>query len=183
MAISLRSLWLLTLATGASLPYFALSETAMREAAARAPINVLSARLGAEAESELRAGDPLAATQLFESALVADPANAAAYAGLGEAALALHLPGQALAHFDRALAFDRQDRRALAGEAIAFADRGVPAMARQSLAALLRVCGGGPCDEAQRVRMRLNRRERRAAIDPADLTPRPVVEPAPASEN
>ena len=117
------------------------------------------------------------AIDAFESALVADPRNAAAHVGLARAAMARSLPGKALTHTRRAREIAADDRAALAVEAEAYVARGAFGRARANLARLLTLCDGDACPEALIVQAAIHRAGERTVMRREEVLPQPVVEP------
>ena len=94
-----------------------------------------------EGRALLAAGDSQGAVDLFEAALVIDPAFSAVYIDLGHAARADGLQGKAIHYYREALERDPDDIGALAGEGEALAEKGSLENARQNLARLEELCG------------------------------------------
>ena len=117
------------------------------------PTNPVSARLTADGfallagKADIRQIDR--ATDLFETALAADPMNRRAYVGLAEAARAAGLPGKAARYYREALALEPNDLDALAGHASALAARGATARAGVDLARIRTLCGKATCPQAK----------------------------------
>jgi Flp pilus assembly protein TadD len=142
-----------------------------------------SAVLQAEGERLVAAGELENAVGFFETALVADPRNASAYVGLGRVAVAQSLPGKAIGYFREALALQPSSRSALAGQGAAYVGRGAVDRARANLVRIQTLCGGDPCPEASELAAVINAAGARTVLRPSEVTPRPVVEAAPPSNN
>ena len=124
---------------------FALTASAVSVAndarAQQAPIDPVSAALVADGRGALEAGDLVAADNAFETALVADPRNVAAYVAMAEVAIAQNLYGQAIRQTRKGLNIDPTDRAALAVQGEAFAALGAEERARDNAQKLVRICG------------------------------------------
>lgn len=100
-----------------------------------------AAALVTEGRALLAAGDSQGAIDLFEAALVIDPAFSAVYVDLGDAARVDGLQGKAIHYYREALERDPDDLAALAGEGAALAEKGSLDNARENLARLEELCG------------------------------------------
>jgi Flp pilus assembly protein TadD len=160
-----------------------LSAAAPWTSVAAQAVNPVSTALQNEADRAVAAGNADQARGLYETALVADPRNAAAYVGLGRIALTQQLPGQAIAHFRSALMISPNSRAALAGQGVALVARGAVDRARSNLVRLQTLCGGDACPEARELAAAINGAGSQTVLRPADVMPAPVVEPAPTQRN
>ena len=97
--------------------------------------------LATEGRAALEAGDTQGAIDLFEAALVVDPAYSAVYVDLGNAARAEGLQGKAIHYYREALEHDPENLAAISGEGEALAEKGSLENARQNLAQLQTLCG------------------------------------------
>lgn len=95
----------------------------------------------AEGRAQLAAGDPQAAIDAFEAALVIDPGYGEVYINLADASRAVGLPGKAIMYYRRALTRDPDNLAALAGEGEALAEKGALENARENLVRLETLCG------------------------------------------
>ncbi len=89
----------------------------------------------------LAAGDSQGAIDLFEAALVVDPAFTAVYVDLGNAARVDGLQGKAIHYYREALERDPENLAAISGEGEALAEKGSLDSARENLARLEELCG------------------------------------------
>ena len=94
-----------------------------------------------EGRALLAAGDSQGAVDLFEAALVIDPAFSAVYVDLGNAARVDGLQGKAIHYYREALERDPDNIAAIAGEGEALAEKGSLDNARENLARLEELCG------------------------------------------
>ncbi len=106
-----------------------------------------AAALAAEGRQALLVGDTQGAIDLFEAALVVDPAFSAVYVDLGNAARADGLQGKAIHYYREALEREPENLAAISGEGEALAEKGSLDNARQNLAQLQTLCGAD-CMEA-----------------------------------
>jgi tetratricopeptide (TPR) repeat protein len=159
--------------TGAALETPALAQQESAESAA----------LLAEGERLASRGEFAEAIGYFEAALVADPRNAAAYAGLGRIAVDQSLPGTAIGYFREALTLSPDSRAALEGQGRAYLARGAVNRARANLARIQSLCGADDCPEARDLAARINESGARTALRASEVAPNPVVEVAPPSSN
>lgn len=102
-----------------------------------------SVSLQKQGEAALAAGNPTAANDALEAAIVADPRNRAAFVALGRAAQAQQLPGKAIRYYKDALQLDPADPNAVGGEGEALVQRGAVDRAKANLAKLQTLCKGG----------------------------------------
>jgi tetratricopeptide (TPR) repeat protein len=129
----------------------------------------------ARADAALAAGKASDALDLFESAVVADPRNGAAYVGMGKAFEQLGLPGRALRYYRQALDINPRDLDALEARAKALAARGMASKADDAAAQLAKACPKS-CPQLSRVNQAISK-ARLAAVEPAKTEP---AKPAPA---
>lgn len=167
----------------AALAAISLSSASLSSPASAQAVDPASAALQAEGDRLIAAGDLAAAAGYFETALVADPRNAGAYVGLGRVAVAQQLPGKAIGYFREALALEPESRAALAGQGTAFVGRGAVDRARTNLARLQALCGSDACPEAMQLTAAINADGAATAVRLSEVTPSPVVEPAPPVRN
>jgi Tfp pilus assembly protein PilF len=99
-----------------------------------------SVALQKQGEAALAAGDPVAAEDALEAAVVADPRNRAAFVALGHVAQAQQLPGKAIRYYKDALLLDPNDVVALGGEGSALVQRGAVDRAKANLARIQTLC-------------------------------------------
>ena len=107
-----------------------------------------SARLVAEGQVALAAGDEQAAINLFEAALVRDPGYVGAFVALGDAARSEGLEGKAIHYYRLALERDPRNYAAMAGEGAALVQKGATEKAKLTLGKLESLCGTN-CAEAR----------------------------------
>lgn len=81
-----------------------------------------------------------AAIDAFETALVLDARNRAAFIGLADTARAQGLPGKAIHYYEEALILDPRDTSALQGEGLAMVEKGALESARENLAKIKAAC-------------------------------------------
>jgi Tfp pilus assembly protein PilF len=105
-----------------------------------APRSVLLQKQG---EAALAAGNPGAAEDALEAAVVADPRNRAAFVSLGKVAQAQQLPGKAIRYYKDALLLGPNDIAALGGEGSALVQRGAVDRAKVNLARIQTLCKTG----------------------------------------
>ncbi|WP_265563098.1 hypothetical protein [Sphingomicrobium arenosum] len=103
-------------------------------------IDARSVALVAQGSEALAAGDLVAADNAFETALVLDPRNRAAYVAMAKVAIEQQLYGQAIRLTRKALTIEPTDRAALAVQGEAYAALGANAKAEANLARLERIC-------------------------------------------
>jgi tetratricopeptide (TPR) repeat protein len=170
-------------AVATALIFATLSSTSMSAPARPAPISELSRQMEAEGRRLQTAGELEGAIGYFETALVADPRNAAAYIGLGEIARVQDMPGKAIGYFREALALAPEDRTALVGQGEAMVQRGALDKARQNLTRLQTLCGQVACAEATRLTAAITAAGARTALRTEEVMPQPVIEAAPQASN
>lgn len=111
----------------------------------------ISAHLAGEGFAALEQGKVDAAITAFEQAMVANPANVEVYIGLGEAYYRAGSFGFSARYYDNALQLDPINRRALAGQGLAWLAMDSPERARANLEKLRTICGDAGCAEAARL--------------------------------
>jgi len=147
----------------------------------RAPARTkISQALAKDASAKLAASDAMAALTLYESALVADPRNTAAYVGLGRTYEALKRPKDSMRYYELALAIDPNDVAALEAQSMAFLAAGDIAQAEQNLNRLRRICVSG-CAALERVDAAIARALDERVAAPAEEA-KGGVPPAPAQK-
>jgi cytochrome c-type biogenesis protein CcmH/NrfG len=80
------------------------------------------------------------AIDAYETALVLDPRNRNAFAGLGQVAQAQKLPGKAIRYYDEALSLDPKDVTVLREQGLAMLEKGAVESARGNLARIKDSC-------------------------------------------
>ncbi len=160
-----------------------VSSTSLSAPGRPAPIADASRAMEGEARRLQAAGDLEGAIGFYETALAADPRNAAAYVGLGDIARAQDLPGKAIGYFREALALSPDNRVAIAGQGEAMVQRGALDKARQNLARLSALCGEQDCPEVGRLTAAINAAGARTALRAEEVLPQPVVDTAPEASN
>ena len=110
-------------------------------------INPHSVALVQEGQALTASAQYDAAIDIFESALVVDPRNRAAFIGLARVAQAQKLPGKAIRFYAEALKLEPNDVTALAGQGEALVQRGAVERAKQNLAKVQTACKGA-CPQA-----------------------------------
>ena len=113
----------------------------MGQAQVAQPADPRADELLTKGRAALDHGDLDAATDAFESALVADPGYAGTLVALGDAARKQGMPGKAIHYYRVALERDASNLSALSGEGSAMAEKGALAKAKYDLAKLEGVCG------------------------------------------
>lgn len=141
-----------------------------------APISPMSLAMLAEAERLAAAGEADAATGYFETALAADPRNAAAFVGLARIARTQSLTGKAITYFREALALDPDNRVALSGEGEALVARGAIGEARSVAARLRTLCGTENCPEIATLDRAFATAGERTVLSVDEVRPVPRVE-------
>lgn len=111
-------------------------------------IDARSVSLQRQGEALNTSGQFDAAIDAFETSLVVDPRNRAAYIGLARVAQNQKLPGKAVGLYDEALNLEPNDVSALAGQGEALVQRGAVERARQNLAKVEELCKAA-CPQAQ----------------------------------
>jgi Tfp pilus assembly protein PilF len=110
-------------------------------------INPRSAALVQQGQALVAAGQFQQATDMFESALVVDPRNRAAYIGLARASQGQKLPGKAVKFYAEALKLEPNDVNALSGQGEALVQRGAVERAKVNLEKVKKLCAAG-CAQA-----------------------------------
>ncbi|MBW0144978.1 hypothetical protein [Sphingomicrobium clamense] len=106
-------------------------------------IDPASIALVEQGKAALEAGNLDAADDAFEAALVADPANRAAFVAMGRVAIEQELYGQAVAMTRKALKLEPTDRDALAVQTEALVAMGAIERAKANRAKLAKLCPTG----------------------------------------
>lgn len=119
---------------------FAMTSSVGLSKSTEQPISAESASWYAKGVELQKSGRVNDAVGAFETAVVADPHNRAAYLALASIARARGLPGQAIALYDRILAFNENDLDALQGQGAAMVDKGAMEMARAVLVRIKAQC-------------------------------------------
>lgn len=101
----------------------------------------VSEALVVEAKSKLSSSDATEAQELYERALVANPANIQAMIGLGKTHEAQGRVGRGLTYYRKALMIDPNALRALEAQAVAFLKRDMPGRAEDNRDRLAQLCG------------------------------------------
>lgn len=95
----------------------------------------------AQGQAALTAGDPQAAIDAFEAALVVDPAYTPIFIELAEAARQQGLQGKAIRYYRETLERDPGNLAAISGEGSALVEKGALDRAKRNLAQLQSLCG------------------------------------------
>ncbi len=142
-------------------------------------IDARSAKFTVDAVTAAGAGRHNEATDLYETALVLDPRNRAAYLGLARLAQAQRLPGKAIRLYQDALTIEPNDLNALAGQGEAYVQRGAVDRAKRNLTRVQELCGR-PCPQATQLAAVI---QRGPPVATAEGTQPPAPQPAPARPN
>lgn len=132
-----------------------------------ASANKVSQALTRDAAAKLADQDAMGALSLYESAVVADPRNTAAYVGLGRAYDALQRPVDSMRYYGLALTLDPNDLNALEAQSMAFIAAGDIAQAQDNLNRLRRICVSG-CAALNRVDAAIGRALNESGSAPAE---------------
>lgn len=154
-ATTFLALLLVGVALPAAAPATGGRPAAMKRGTADTALAPLSVALVEKGRTLLASKQYDAATDRFETALAVDPRNIDAYLGLAEAAAAQGLPGKSVRFYREALGIDPNNREALAGQGVAFLQRGARPRAEANLDRLKTLCGA-PCPEATRLQTALS---------------------------
>ena len=100
-----------------------------------------AAALIAQGQAALTAGEPQAATDAFEAALVVDPGYTPIFINLADAARQQGLQGKAIRYYREALERDPGNFAAISGEGAALVEKGALEKAKRNLAKLQSLCG------------------------------------------
>ena len=121
------------------------------------------------AQAQLDQGKAQNAIDQFEAALALDPANVAAYVGLGRAHVKAGLTGKAVRYYREALSIDPNDLTALEEQGEVFATRGATQRAQINLARIRTICKSG-CLHATRLASAIDKaiNEQKASVAAAD---------------
>lgn len=114
------------------------------------PVDPASRALVERAQTQLEAGDLVAADDTLEAALVLDPRNKDAFTAMARVAIKQQLYGQAIKYGRKALAIDPADRAALAVQGEAMVQLGATARAQKNLDKLAKLCPDN-CIERQQL--------------------------------
>ena len=128
----------------------------------------VAARLIAQGEAALAAGETQAAIDAFEAALTIDPGYTPIFVHLGKAARQDGLQGKAIRYYREALARDPDNFAAISGEGAALVEKGAVEKAQRNLARLESLCGA-TCPETVALQETITRGpQRRLAADTSD---------------
>ena len=136
----------LPIALAASLALVSIS-TSLQGQRPAAAIDPRSLQLLAEGKAARAAGNVEGAIDAWETAVVVDPRNRAAFVALAQAAEARGLPGKAIRLYREALLLEPNDVAALRGQGEALVAKGAVTRARDNLAKIRTLCKGG-CNDA-----------------------------------
>ena len=125
-----------------------------------------SVALFKQGEAQLAAGKLIEADDSFETALVVDPKNRAAFTAMARVAIKQQLYGQAIRLTNKALALEPSDRTAIAVQGEAMVELGALPRARENLVKLQKLCTKG-CPEVATLSNAIARGPALAAVKPA----------------
>ncbi len=111
----------------------------------------LSTDLVAQGQAALAASKPAEALDLFETASLADPKNAAAFAGMARSYDALGLGGKALRYYREALELTPNDVSLLESQALGMISKGNVAKAQAAYDRIKKICAKVACPAQSRV--------------------------------
>jgi hypothetical protein len=137
-------------------------------------INPIAQDMIADAQKLAKAGDRNKAADLLETALAVDPRASAAYTGLAELAKADGMPGKAISYYGEAIALNPDDRRAIAGQGVIFAERGAKEKAALNLKELRRLCRWG-CAEMKVLKQAISKGMIAETQSVEAITPQPII--------
>ena len=100
-----------------------------------------------QGETLLSQGKLVEADDAFESALVVDPKNRAAFTAMARVSIKQKLYGQAIRLTNKALSLEPTDRDALAVQGEAMVELGALPRAKENLAKLQKLCGSAGCPQ------------------------------------
>ena len=100
-----------------------------------------------QGETLLTQGKLLEADDAFESALIVDPKNRAAFTAMARVSIKQKLYGQAIKLTNKALALEPTDRDAIAVQGEAMVELGALPRAKENLAKLQKLCGNSGCPQ------------------------------------
>lgn len=106
-----------------------------------------SVALVKQGETLLSQGKLNDADDAFETALVIDPKNRAAFTAMARVAIKQQLYGQAIRLTNKALALEPTDRDAIAVQGEAMVELGAVPRAKENLAKLQKLCGTAGCPQ------------------------------------
>ena len=115
-----------------------------------------SFELQRQGEGLLSAGKYIEAGDALETALAVDPRNRSAFVDLARVAVKQQLYGKAIRLANKALSLDPTDRDALAVQGQAMVELGAVPRAKDNLAKLQKLCGGG-CPQLAALSSAINR--------------------------
>jgi Flp pilus assembly protein TadD len=92
-------------------------------------------------------GKLIEADDAFETALVVDPKNRAAFTAMAKVAIKQKLYGQAIRLTNKALALEPTDRDAIAVQGEAMVELGALPRAKENLVKLQKLCGNVSCPQ------------------------------------
>ena len=128
-----------------------------------------SVALKKQGESLYSQGKLVEADDAFETALVVDPKNRAAFVAMARVAIKQKLYGQAIKQTNKALSLEPTDRSALQVQGEAMVELGALPRARENLAKLEKLCAQG-CPEKTALSTAISRGPAMAAVKPATGT-------------
>lgn len=148
------------------------------------PMDPRAAALLAEGRAALAVGKMDAAIDSFEAALTVQPGLVPAYLALGDAARGEKLQGKAIHYYRQALVREPDNYAALSGEGVAMAEKGAVEKAKDSLAALQKLCGSS-CPETQALATAIERGPVVAirSAEAVQTSVPPAPEASPSSDN
>lgn len=139
-------------------------------------ISPLSLSWQAKGAASRAAGDLQAATDAYETALVVDPRNRAAFIALGDVAREQGLQGKAVRYYRGALMLEPSDMDALGGTVRALVERGAVANARENLSKMKTLCRG-ECPQVAELGSLIERKATaQAALSAKEVAPTPTPE-------
>lgn len=139
-------------------------------------ISPLSLSWQAKGAAARAAGDLQAATDAYETALVVDPRNRAAFIALGDVAREQGLQGKAVRYYRGALMLEPSDMDALGGTVRALVERGAVANAKENLSKMKTLCRG-ECPQIAELGGLIERKATaQAALSATDAAPAPSPE-------
>ena len=107
-----------------------------------------SVALVKQGETLLAQGKFNEADDAFETALVVDPKNRAAFTAMARVAIKQQLYGQAIRLTNKALSLEPTDRDAIAVQGEAMVELGAVPRAKENLVKLQKLCGTASCPQA-----------------------------------
>lgn len=161
-------------ACAAALILVGVSSAGLAEKTAPIVVNPLALEMIADAQAKVKAGDRNGAADLLETALAVDPQAAGAYTALAELAKVDGMPGKAISYYGEAIALNPNDRRAIAGQGVIFAERGAKDKAQLNLGELRRLCRWG-CAEISLLKKAITKGALVEAQSVEAVIPQPIV--------